>query len=249
MVGQREKCSHSPCSAVMCGRFQFAPQSPAIVAEEFDLDPKELSLDPAWSMRWNIAPSQSVPVLLPKDQESGFLAQSMSWGLVPAWAKDPEKQKGWINARSETAHSKVSFRDAWKKRRCLVLATGYYEWPRKGGPPTLLHREDGGVFPFAGLYEAPTPHSKTGLPTCTILTAAADPSIAPIHHRMPVLLAPEQRRAWLEKGDLGPAVAETPLLPFPLATQVVSQRLNRVGTEGQDLMHPDAPEEPPNLLF
>lgn len=233
----------------MCGRFQFAPQSPAIVAEEFSLHGQQFALDPAWAKRWNIAPSLQVPVLIPGTDDQGFLARSMTWGLVPSWSTDPEKQKGWINARSETAQTKVSFRDAWKKRRCLVLATGYYEWPRKGGPPTLLHREDGGVFPFAGLYEAPTPHSKTGLPTCTILTAAADPSISSIHHRMPVLLAAEQRRAWLEHGDLGPAVAETPRLPFPLATQVVSQRLNRVGTEGQDLMQPDAPEEPPNLLF
>lgn len=233
----------------MCGRFQFAPQSPAVVEEEFGLNLADLGLDPAWSMRWNIAPTQPIPVLLPKQNSKDWLPTSMSWGLVPAWAKDPEKQKGWINARAETAAQKVSFREAWKQRRCLVLATGYYEWPRKGGPPTLLHRAEHQVFTFAGLFEPAAAQHAHGLPTCTILTTAADPTIAPIHHRMPVVLAPAQREAWLHEADLGPASLEEPRLPFPLQSTVVSQRLNRVGTEGPELMQAEPPPSLPPTLF
>jgi putative SOS response-associated peptidase YedK len=233
-----------PYARGMCGRFQFAPSSPAVVEEEF-----ELEATPDWPARWNLAPSQAVPTIrlgaadgLPRE------AGAMAWGLVPAWAKEGRAAAGFINARIETAASKPSFREAWSRRRCLVASTGWYEWTRKGGPPTLLRREDGAPFAMAGLWEPAAEDRPDARPTVTILTTAAAPEIEAVHHRMPVVLRREEQEAWLREGVPGiGGDPERPRLAHALAVSLVSKRLNKVREEGPELMTPE-PEEGPGLF-
>lgn len=148
--------------------------------------------------RYNIAPSQSQPVIANTAPED---IVEQRWGLLPHWLDDPGN--GFINARSETAHEKPAFRDAWSKRPCLVLSSGFYEWQRpNGGPkqPYRIHRRDGAPFAMAGLWEEWTDEEGTPLRTFTILTTDANDLIEPIHDRMPVVLRAGRERGWLE-GD------------------------------------------------
>jgi len=219
-----------------------------VVLEEFQLE----SL-PSWPARWNLAPSQMAPVIFLGEGEAPREATSMRWGLIPSWAKEGKAKAGFINARLETAASKPSFREAWRHRRCLIASTGYYEWVRKGGPPTMLSRPGEVPFAFAGLWEPSAAREDDLGPSCTILTAPAAPVIEHIHERMPVMLSREQQQAWLTKGDAGPAARNSPELPFPLELRLVSARLNRVAEEGPHLLIPEdqapqAPDTSPGLF-
>ncbi|PCJ52359.1 MAG: hypothetical protein COA70_12455 [Planctomycetota bacterium] len=226
----------------MCGRFQFAPKGKAILVDEFGL-PEE----PDFPDRINLAPTQDAPVVLSGEQGLHFLP--MRWGLVPQWSKGGLPAVSFINARVESASSKASFHHAWKHRRCLILTTGYYEWSIKGGAPSLIQADSRDVFCFAGLWEPNLEDPINGKPSCTILTSNAASEIEDIHHRMPVMLNPQQYEEWLFSGVPGFGLDLEPKLAFPLTYQFVSKRLNKVAHDDPACLLPDVPIPPAPGLF
>lgn len=234
----------------MCGRFQFVPKSSSVFLEWGLEDSEELQvMEELLAERYNIAPTQEVAVVRLRsnsDPEDGRMLEGMRWGLVPPWATEGRSAAGFINARVETAAEKPTFRDPWKDHRCLIPATGYYEWAKKGGPPTLVQRESGRPMTFAGLW---TPSREGHASSCTILTMAAGEGLSQLHHRMPVLLRREEQGEWLAAGGLPFEIGNAPVVPFPVSTVVVSKRLNKVQEQGASLMEPDPePPSPPEQL-
>jgi len=188
----------------MCGRFTLA-LSPEDVASLLGLNTaldEELGLAP----RWNVAPGQNVVAAAAPNPDAPVEAALFRWGLVPSWAGDPGIGNKLINARSETVADKPSFRAAYRQRRCLVPADGFYEWQRKGEAkqPWIFRAKDEPGFCFAGLWEVWNPPAGGDpLHTCTLLTTAANELMAPIHDRMPVIVRGDDREVWLkaEAGD------------------------------------------------
>ena len=205
----------------MCGRYSLTSPVEAM-RHLFGLE-VSTNLAP----RYNIAPSQEVPVVR-LDAAGDRTWELLRWGLVPSWAKDPAIGNKMINARSETVAEKPSFRSAFKRRRCLIPADGFYEWKREGGrkQPYRICLDDGAPFAFAGLWEHWSGSGGGGeIESCTILTAEAEPAIRAIHHRMPVILAAEAYGAWLDVsqavalGDLA-RLDEAALSFYPVSTHV-----------------------------
>ena len=181
----------------MCGRYSLT-SPPEAMYLLFGL--RELTnLAP----RYNISPSQDVPVVRNGADGAGEVAM-MHWGLIPSWAKQRDFGAKTINARAETVAEKPSFRAAFKKRRCLIPADGYYEWVKvaSGKQPYRFCREDGGVFALAGLWEHwQDPADGEVLESCSIIVREAGPMTAPLHHRMPAIVPPEQFELWLGEAD------------------------------------------------
>lgn len=183
----------------MCGRFLLEPRTPQVVRQFFDVT-EELDYAP----RWNMAPTQESWVVR-RSPEGGREIANLRWGLVPSWAKDAAAASRLINARSETAAEKPSFRSAWKARRCVVPSTGWYEWRTEGGrkQPWLLRAADSEFTAFAGLWEHWQSSGQPALESFTILTAPAIPELAELHHRMPVVLHRDWIAAWLDDPHAG----------------------------------------------
>jgi putative SOS response-associated peptidase YedK len=188
--------------------------------------------------RFNVAPSQSVPIVRRREGEAGREIVQVRWGLVPGWAKDLSISSKLINARGETVAEKPSFRAAFRSRRCLIPADGFYEWQRQDGAkqPYRIAREDGGPFAFAGLWERWSPPGGDTVESCTIITTAANVRLTPIHRRMPVVLDPGSFAAWLD--PLSDAAAlQAFLVPAPddtLTAHPVSTRVNNVRNDDAD---------------
>ena len=181
----------------MCGRFAQTQDGEA-VAQAF-----QLSVSPELVPRYNIAPSQAVSVIVQSRRTDDRLHHGKQWGLVPAWSKDTKIGYKLINARSETVADKPAFRDAFQKRRCLIVADGFYEWQKaaKGlaKQPYLIQLQARSLFAFAGLWERwRSPETNESYFSCTILTTAANALMAPIHHRMPVIVPPAAYDVWLD---------------------------------------------------
>ncbi|HEY8342881.1 MAG TPA: SOS response-associated peptidase [Calditerricola sp.] len=181
--------------------------------------------------RYNVAPAQDVLAVVP-NSDGGRKAVRLRWGLVPSWAREPKA--GPINARAETAAEKPMFRQSIRRRGCLILADGFYEWdnrePRK--QPYLFRLEDEAPFAFAGLWER---WEGPGGPllTCCLLTARANELVAPIHDRIPVILRPEWEASWLDLEIAAPRELEPALEPYPaeeMQSYPVSTRVNCRGT-------------------
>ena len=179
---------------------------------------------------YNVAPSQEVAAIVEGGGGERRL-ELLRWGLIPAWADDPGIGSRMINARSETAAEKPSFRKAFKERRCLIPADGFYEWQKTNGgkQPYHLKMRDGRLFAFAGLWESWKGDEEGEIRSCTILTTDANDLVGEVHHRMPVILPPETYDLWLD-----PAVREAEqllsvLLPYPtedMEAYPVSRRVN-----------------------
>ena len=221
--------------------------------ERMDLIGTPLNLRP----RYNVAPSQDVAVVRAADPGSrsgtgdGRTLAMLRWGLIPAWARDPAIGHRLINARSETAAEKPSFREAYRNRRCLIPADGFYEWQRRGKTrqPWLFGLSNRAPFAFAGLWERWTVPAGTALTgslaersagdaieTCTILTTAANETVAPVHGRMPVILPPEAYGPWLAAEDV-------PLAPYPadaMTAHPVSTVVNRPANDDPRCVEPIA---------
>ncbi|MEJ2678964.1 MAG: SOS response-associated peptidase [Gemmatimonadota bacterium] len=228
---------NSPLKAVrMCGRFSLGVSTDDLV-EEFGI--AEGSLD--WSPRFNIAPSQDVAAVVAG--EGGPRIGTLRWGLVPHWADDPAIGNRLINARAESVADKPAFRDAFRARRCLILADGFYEWqrPEKGTTKVPVHVRlpDGRPFAFAGLWERWQPRHGEPLHTCTIITTDAAPSIRTVHDRMPVILRPDQRQQWI-RGDTPPATLLSMLRPYAglLTAHPVSTVVNSPDNDSPDCVIP-----------
>ena len=215
----------------MCGRFAgFRPLEALI--DHFPVDVCQVQA----TENFNVAPGQAV-LAIARYQEQNHLVK-FNWGLVPAWAKDKRIGNRMINARSETAATKPSFRAAFRKRRCLILADGFYEWQGDKGnkQPMFLTLPDGSPFAFAGLWETWDNRGQEEEPyrSCTILTREASDSVRTIHHRMPVILKPEAYAPWLNPAnqditnlqDIIENRIHTELKAVAVSTQVNSVRNN-----------------------
>lgn len=191
----------------MCGRFTQT-QSATELAAVFDLDET-----PEWQPRYNIAPTQSIPAIV----EPHHFKQ-LRWGLIPAWAKDSSIGSKLINARAETVSEKPSFRDAFKRRRCLIVADGYYEWKKQSGKkqPFYFQLKNHQPFAFAGLWERWTSPDGEPIETCTIITTEANELAATVHDRMPVILNEEHYDRWLD-----PTFKEAQSLLHPYSSAVM----------------------------
>ncbi len=221
----------------MCGRFVIT-SSPDALRRLFDY--AEL---PNFPPRYNVAPTQPVPVVIEDRGIRHFLL--MRWGFLPAWVKDPKKFTLVINARSETLRDKPAFRNALKRRRCLLPADGYYEWQDRGGRkrPFFIYARDRGPIAFAGLAETWVGPNGEELDTVAIVTAAAPPHLAELHGRVPVTIGPPDFPRWLDcaRFDVNEAL---PLLVPPREDQFawheVSTEVNRVANDNAQLIAPIA---------
>ena len=191
----------------MCGRFSQSLRSEAI-AEAF-----QLIETPDWQPRYNIAPTQMIPAIVAAESGNRQF-KPLRWGLIPSWSKDPTIGAKLINARSETVAEKPSFRSAFKQRRCLILADGFYEWRKQSGKkqPFYFRLENGSPFAFAGLWER-WESEDSRLETCTILTTEANQTVAQVHDRMPVILKADSYDRWLDPSQ-PPALLQELLRPY-----------------------------------
>jgi putative SOS response-associated peptidase YedK len=219
----------------MCGRFAFFSPAEA-VARTFGLT-VTASLEP----RYNIAPSQQVAGLrLGESRE--LQAAMLKWGLVPFWAKDAAIGNRLINARAETLHEKPAFRNAFRRRRCMILADGFYEWQKTsaGKTPHYITPVAGGPFAMAGLWER-WDRQEPPLESCIIITTPARGAVRPLHHRMPLIVPPAAARLWID-----PAIEATEALAAlqeaaageELETWKVSRAVNNPANEGPELLNP-----------
>lgn len=226
----------------MCGRFSLGVSTDDL-REEFGI--VEGSLD--WAPRYNIAPTQDVAVVVAG--ERGPRLGVLRWGLVPHWADDPAIGNRLINARAESVADKPSFRDAFRTRRCLILADGFYEWQRTGKGnakvPVYIRLPDGRPFAFAGLWERWRPRHGDPLHTCAIITTDAAPSIRSIHNRMPVILRPDERQQWIDP-HAAPETLLGLLHPYAgvLDAYPVSPVVNSPENDGPECVRPAGETEP-----
>jgi len=234
----------------MCGRYSITDPDEAI-RRLFGYDGPALN----WPPMYNIAPTLDVPVVIKSESQDGDAPADKKralvkarWGLIPHWAKDMKIGAKMTNARSETIAEKPSFRVAWKKRRCLIAADGFYEWDREGDRkiPYRIAYEDERPFAFAGLWERwDGPGNETGGPvrSCTIITTAANKVLAPIHHRMPVIIDPENFERWLGIDEATEDELLALLQPREIAgfrPYRVSERVNKVQNNDREILEPVA---------
>ena len=221
----------------MCGRYTLTVDE-AVVLERFDLQSSLAGHQP----RFNIAPTQMAPVVLNETPRQLSVAR---WGLIPGWAKDPFIGARLINARAETLPEKPAFRAAFKRRRCLVIADGFYEWRKDGATktPMFIHLKSGKPFAFAGLWEMWKPPEGDAVRSCAIITTEPNELMATIHNRMPAILTREAERAWLD-DSAGPVALMAMLQPFnsqQMEAYTVSQRVNRPANDDAALIAPAMP--------
>ena len=214
----------------MCGRYRLTRRK-QLLDEHF----VAVSDDADWGPRYNIAPTQYVPIVRQNPTNASRLSL-VRWGLVPSWAKNSSKAAGMINARSETAASKPTFCDALKFRRCLIPADGFYEWQKVGRSkqPYCFEVERGELFSFAGLWETWIDPNGKALETCSILTTTPNAITAPVHDRMPVILDRQCYDLWLDPGTTDTSVISEFLKPFDARLMncfPVSSRVNQTAND------------------
>ena len=221
----------------MCGRFTLF-EADTILSKEFGV-----SGVPLLSPRYNIAPSQAVAAVRASPAGAGRELALLRWGLIPSWSKDPAIGNRLINARAETVREKPSFRNAFRRHRCLIPASGFYEWLRqeRGKQPYYVRMRDARIFAFAGLWDRWESPEKGLIETCTILTTAANAVLAPIHDRMPVILPAGEYARWLDPtlqdaDSLAPLLASFP--PGEMEAFPVSPRVNAPTTDDEKCVAP-----------
>ena len=219
----------------MCGRYSLIADISEL-QERFDFDSSGLTHTP----RYNVAPTQ---MALTVTNGSGRRGSYMRWGLIPSWAKSPSVGSRMINARAETLAERPSFRTAFQRRRCLVLADGFYEWERKGssGRPMRIVMASGEPFAFAGLWDAWRDPNGEVVRSCTIITIAANDLLSPIHDRMPVILPRELESLWLDRGIQDPAALGDILMLYPtdaMEAYEVSSLVNSPANDGPEVVVP-----------
>lgn len=232
----------------MCGRF-VRKSTITIIEDEFDIYEVQWAFEPSY----NIAPSQDVACVV---GNGGNRLAKFRWGLVPFWAEDPSIGYKMINARAETVAQKKSFARAFKKQRCLVVADGFYEWRKladgKRKIPMYVHLRAERPFGFAGLYENWKAKDGTTLRTCTIITTQPNELMAPIHNRMPVIVAPDKRKIWLDREIEDPNALMSLLGPYTaneMEAYEVSKRVNSPTYNEPDCIRRASDEEEHKLDF
>jgi putative SOS response-associated peptidase YedK len=223
----------------MCGRFTLrTPQG--VLIDQFAA---QLAGPLQLAMRYNIAPTQSIPVVRLHDGQRELT--TMRWGLIPSWAKDTKVGFSGINARADTVATKPAFRAAYKKRRCLVLAGGYYEWVTEGKAklPQLYEIDGGKPFAFAGLWEqwwGADKASDDPLESCTIITTDANELARKVHDRMPVILDPPDYDAWLDPANQDVAYMLDQIPADRMTVRPVSTFVNNARHGGAECIAPPA---------
>ena len=220
----------------MCGRYVITSPADAIRAL-FGYDER-----PDFPPRYNVAPTQPIPIVRMDNGRRSFAL--VRWGLIPAWVKDPKTFSLLVNARGEFVLDKPSFRNAMRRRRCLVPADGFYEW-RDGMPrrPYFVRPKSGGPIAFAGLWETWTGPNGEAVDTAAIVTTRANRTLAAIHDRMPVIVAPEAFDLWLDCGKVDAMTAAALIAPAPeslLECYEISPAVNRVANDSAELIAPAA---------
>ncbi|MCB9689544.1 MAG: SOS response-associated peptidase [Alphaproteobacteria bacterium] len=221
----------------MCGRFALtAPAS--TIAEVFQVD-----VLPDVLPRYNIAPTNEVACVVREGDDN--VMKTFRWGLIPSWAKDRKMAYKTINARAETVASKPAFRSAFKRRRILILADGFYEWERsdpKNKVPHLIQLREGKPFGMAGLWERWTdPETGEDVYSCTVVTTGPNDLMNGIHDRMPVILPEESWSTWLDPEVQDPARLSELLVPYPaedMQERPVSRKVGDVKNKGEDVQGP-----------
>jgi|SRR5271157_1314969 len=194
----------------MCGRYRLSKRKQLI--EEYFETANEVD----WEPRYNIAPSQNVGIIRQNPSRPRREFSQVRWGLIPYWAKEASIGHKMINARSETVLEKPAFREAFRNRRCLVPADGFYEWVRTGRSKQPMHigMQDDSLFAFAGIWDLWKDASESLVETCSILTTTPNSLLAEVHDRMPVILEPENYELWLDPGFKDLDTLTTMLKPF-----------------------------------
>jgi putative SOS response-associated peptidase YedK len=233
----------------MCGRFRLSREGKEII-EDFAVD-GEIE----WSPRYNIAPSDAVPIIRQDHHNPVRKFGLARWGLIPSWAKDATIGFKTINAASETAAAKPAFRDAMKWRRCLIPADGFYEWKAlaaKQKQPYCFGMADDSMFAFAGLWDRWRDSQGNTLASCTILTTKPNALVSEIHDRMPAILRREDYDLWLDPGIVEPARVADLLLPLDprlMRKYPVSTRVNSVKNDDPECAREISPAEFTGSLF
>lgn len=247
----------------MCGRFTLRTP-PTDIALLFDLDEV-----PTWEVRYNICPTQTVPVIRaatmehrldsrPRPETSSqtfsqtssqtgprYEAVLMRWGLIPHWAREPDFNAKTFNARADTASDKPTFRDPFRLRRCVVVTDGFFEWRRDDGNPFFIHRQDDKPMLFAGLWDRWC-QGNQNIESCTILTTDANPAMSALHDRMPVILDVSACATWLHPGPQEVARLQARLRPYSgndLILDPVTPWVNKSSHEGPRCLEPPPPTD------
>jgi putative SOS response-associated peptidase YedK len=234
----------------MCGRTALSA-TPDDLRDVFGLDET-----PVLAPRFNIAPSQPIPIVRLDSRHPGRRVELVRWGLVPYWAEDPRIGNRQINARVETAATAPAYRDSARRRRCLVLVSGFFEWKHEGKQkqPFFVHRRDGKPFALAGLWDKwvsrepdpATPDTLTVIESCTVLTQPALPPIDFIHDRMPIVLDPSEYDRWLDPSVNDLRSVQQMMHPRPapdLALYEVSSHVNSPANDDPQCVVP-VPTDP-----
>jgi putative SOS response-associated peptidase YedK len=221
----------------MCGRFVLMTPSKSLAAHFC------VSEEPSLEPHYNIAPSQRIAAVRFDPGKPGREVVLLKWGLVPSWAKDLTIGSRLINARSETVADKPVFRSAFRRRRCLIPADGFYEWKKlEGGKrPYFLSMANARVFAFAGLWEHRSDPNGESIESCCILTTDANELVTPIHDRMPVILPESDYDRWLDPSVNRPELLMGLLRPYPaeaMAAYPVGTKVNRAEYDGPELIEP-----------
>jgi putative SOS response-associated peptidase YedK len=224
----------------MCGRYAITT-APEAMRRLFGYPEM-----PNFPPRYNVAPTQPIPVVRMVEGKRQFAL--VRWGLLPSWVKDPNTFTLLINARGETVNDKPAFRNAMKRRRCLIPADGFYEWKRDGKAkrPYYIRRKDGEPFAFAGLWETWMGPNGEEVDTAAIVTTDANHLLAPIHNRMPVILPPDAWEMWLDTGNVDAKTAVALIAPAQnelFEAYAIAPLVNRVANDGPEVQMPyTAPE-------
>jgi len=218
----------------MCGRYRLSRKK-QLLEEHFATDPWEDD----WEPRYNIAPTQPVPVIRQDPKQSVRRMSVVRWGLIPSWAKDPSGAAKMINARSETAATLPAFRDALRLRRCLVPVDGFYEWQRTGKAkqPFCFEVNEGQLFALAGIWDRWRDPSGTTVETCSILTTIPNDLTAPVHDRMPVIVEPDAYDLWLDPVMSDMRAVSDMLRPYDarhMRCYPVSPRVNHAANDDEE---------------
>jgi putative SOS response-associated peptidase YedK len=209
----------------MCGRYNLITDAVALV-DFFGIEQTLFDMS-GFGPRYNIAPGQDVPLV--RDGSNGRELVLARWGLVPHWSKESKTKYSTINARAETVAEKPTYRDSFKRRRCLIPATGFYEWKRDGKQkiPQHIQLAEGGLFAFAGLWDRWEKQGET-FDSCSIIVTDANEAVRPVHDRMPVILNHAYYNAWLNPTHSNRAQLQSMLVPYAGSIDVypVSKRVN-----------------------
>jgi putative SOS response-associated peptidase YedK len=231
----------------VCGRYTLASPNPAEVRARFRIAE---SVDVR--RRYNVAPGDDV-LAVTTDRDGTPRGELLRWGLVPLWAKQPDTGLKMINARVETVRERPAFRRAYERYRCLIIADGFYEWQPIAGTgkqPFHITRDDGGIFAFAGLWSLWRAPDGGMLRSCTILTTAANSAIAPLHDRMPVILAPDTEAQWLDRATAPDRMSAilNGLSPSETAVHPVGLAVNDARYDGPECLEPPLPSAQATLF-